>query len=61
LAKNLAQHRVDERIFKYKLEIYHKKFPEFVCGSPTSTKTSSQDEEAKVGPNRIAQEEEVQT
>jgi hypothetical protein len=26
LEKNLAQHRVDERILKYKLEVYHKKF-----------------------------------
>jgi predicted transport protein len=26
LEKNLVQHRVDERILRYKLEIYHKKF-----------------------------------
>jgi hypothetical protein len=51
LEKNLAQHGVDERILRYKLEIYHKKFLKFVCGSPTSTKTSCQDEEAEVGPN----------
>ncbi len=24
LEKNLAQHRVDERILRYKLEVYHK-------------------------------------
>jgi hypothetical protein len=37
LEKNLAQHKVDERNLMYKLEIYQKKIPEFVYGSPTST------------------------
>jgi hypothetical protein len=60
LEKNLAQHKVDERSLRYKLEIYHKKFPEFVYGSLTNTKTSSQDEETKRGPSGTAQEEEVQ-
>jgi hypothetical protein len=59
LEKNLAQHRVDEKNLKYKLEIYFKKFLKLVCGSPTSTKTSSQDEEAKARPSGTVQEEEV--
>jgi len=37
LEKNLAQHKVDERMYKYKLEAYHKTFIDFVNGSPTST------------------------
>ncbi len=61
LEKNLAQCRVDERILKYKLEIYHKQSPKFVCGSPTSTKTLGQDEEAEIRPNGTTQESKVQT
>jgi hypothetical protein len=38
LEKNLAQHRADEKILRYKLETYQKKFPDFICGIPTSTK-----------------------
>jgi hypothetical protein len=41
LEKNLVQHRVNERIMKYKLEAYQKNFPIFICGSPTSTEVSS--------------------
>ncbi len=37
LEKNLAQHRIDERIMRYKLEAYQKNFPDFICGNPTST------------------------
>jgi len=47
MEKNLAQHRINERILRYKLEIYHKIFPEFVYGSLTSTETLTQDEEAQ--------------
>ncbi len=61
LEKNLAQHRADERIIRYMLEAYQKNFPDFICGNPTSTKVLGQDEETKVGPSGIAQEEEVQT
>ncbi len=61
LEKNLDQHKVNERILKYKLEIYHKRFLEFICGSPTSAETLGQDEEVEVWAIRIAQEEEVQT
>ncbi len=61
LEKNLAQHRDDERILKYKLETYQKNFPIFICGSPTSTEVSSQDEELEIGPNGTIQEEEIQT
>jgi len=57
----LAQHRVDERILKYKLEVYQNNFPDFICGSPTSTEVSSQDEKTEVGFSGATQEEEVQT
>jgi hypothetical protein len=42
------------------LKTYQKNFPDFICGSPTSIEVLGQDEEPKVGPNWIAQEEEVQ-
>jgi hypothetical protein len=45
----------------YKLEIYHNFFPKFVYGSPISTETSWQDEEAKARPSGTTQEEEVWT
>ncbi len=45
---------------KYKLEVYQNNFPNFICGSPTNTKILGQDEDAKVGPSGIAQEEEMQ-
>ncbi len=61
LQKNLAQHKNDERNFKYKLEIYQKKILEFIYGSPTSIKTSGQDEEIKIRPSGTIEEEEVQT
>jgi hypothetical protein len=35
LRKNLAKHRANERILKYKLEVYQKNFPDFICGNPT--------------------------
>ncbi len=57
----MAQHRVDERILKYKLEVYQKNFPDFICGSSTSTEVSSQDEKIEVGLSGAAREEEVQT
>jgi hypothetical protein len=41
LEKNLIKHRADERILRYKLETYQKKFPNFICGSPTSIEVSS--------------------
>jgi hypothetical protein len=41
LEKNLAQHRVNERILRYKLEAYQKNFLDFIYGSPTSTKILS--------------------
>jgi hypothetical protein len=59
LEKSLAQHKANGRILRYKLEVYHKKILEFICGSPTSTKTSSQDEEVEVGPNGTTQVKEV--
>jgi len=43
------------------LEIYFKKFPNFIYGSPTSTKTLGQDEEIEARPSGTIQEEEVQT
>jgi hypothetical protein len=40
LEKNMAQHKVNERTYRYKLEVYRKTFQDFVCGNPKSTKTS---------------------
>jgi len=57
---NLAYHRANERILRYKLEVYQKNFPYFIYGSPTSTEVLGHDEETNVRPNGIAQEEEVQ-
>ncbi len=51
LEKNLAQHRVDERILKYKLETYQKNFPNFICGNSTNTKVLGQDEKTKARSN----------
>jgi hypothetical protein len=39
LEKNLAQHRIDERMYKYKLKVYQRTFLNFVCGSLTNIKT----------------------
>jgi hypothetical protein len=33
----MVQHKVDERIIRYKLETYQKNFPNFICGNLTST------------------------
>jgi len=57
---NLAQHKVDEKIMKYKLETYQKNFPNFIYDSPTSTKVSSQDGETETRLSGITHEEEVQ-
>jgi hypothetical protein len=37
LENNLAQHKVDEKMYRYKLEVYHKTFLDFMCGSPINT------------------------
>jgi len=37
----MTQHKVDERIMRYKLEAYQKNFLDFICGSPTSIKVSN--------------------
>ncbi len=60
LEKNLVQHKVNERILRYKLEIYQKNFLDFICRNPTSIEVLGQDEEIKVGPSGTTQEEEVQ-
>ncbi len=49
LEKNLYQHKVYEIILWYKLEVYQKNFLDFVYGSPTNMKASSQDEDIKQG------------
>jgi hypothetical protein len=51
LEKNLNQHRTNEKMYKYKLEVHQRTFPYFVCGSPTSIEALGQDEENEVGPN----------
>ncbi len=61
LEQNLAQHKAYEKSFKYKLEIYQKKIPEFIYESPTSIETFNQDEEIETWPDRKDEEEEVQT
>jgi len=40
LANNIAQHRANERILKYKFEAYQKNFPDFICGSLISIEVS---------------------
>jgi hypothetical protein len=59
LEKNLAQHKIDERIIRYKLEAYQKNFLDFIYGSLRSTEVSSQDEETKARPIGTTHEEEV--
>jgi hypothetical protein len=39
--KNLAQHKANESILRYKLEVNQKNFPNFIYGNLTSTKVSS--------------------
>jgi hypothetical protein len=51
LEKDLAQHKADERILRYKLETYQKNFPKFIYNSPTSIEVYGQDVENEVGPN----------
>jgi len=41
LENNIAQHKTNERILRYKLEAYQKKMLDFICGSPISTKVLS--------------------
>ncbi len=57
----MVNHRADEKSMKYKLKVYQKNFPNFVCVNPISVKTSGQDEEIKAKPNKTTQEQEVQT
>ncbi len=61
LKKNMAQYRANERILRYKLEAYQMNFPDYICGNPTSTKVSRHNEDTKIGPSGIAQDEEIQT
>ncbi len=51
LEKNLVQHKANERIFRYKLEVYQKNFLDFICGNPTSIEVLSQDKETEAGPS----------
>jgi hypothetical protein len=59
LEKSPAQHKVDERILRYKLEAYQKKILDFICSNPTSTKVLSQAEETEAKLSGTIQEEEV--
>jgi len=61
LEKNLARHRVDEIIMKYKLEIFQKNFSNFVYGNLISTKALDKDEKVEARPNGTIQEEEMKT
>ncbi len=60
LKKNLTQHKVNERMYMYKLELYQRIFLDFVRGNPISIETSGQNEENEVRLNGIVQDEEVQ-
>ncbi len=60
MEKNLAQHKTNEKILKYKLEYYQKNFPIFIFGSSTSIEVLGQDEENEIGPSGTTQEEEMQ-
>ncbi len=51
LENNLAQHRTNERILRYNLEVYQKKFLDFIYGNLTSIEVSGQDEKTKVRPS----------
>jgi hypothetical protein len=51
LEKDLVQHKVDERILRYKLETYQKNFLEFIYDNPRSKEVSGQDLENEVRPN----------
>jgi hypothetical protein len=53
LEKNMAQHRADERIMRYKFEAYQKNFLDFICGSSTSMGVSSHDEKIETWPSGI--------
>jgi hypothetical protein len=59
LEKNLDQHRVHERILRYKLEAYQKNFPNFIYRSSISIDLSGQDEDTEAGPSGTSQEEEM--
>jgi hypothetical protein len=59
LENNLVQHRANERIMRYKLEIYQKNFSDFVYGNLINTKALDKDEEVEARPNRTIQEEEM--
>jgi len=61
MEKNLAQHKTDENILKYKLEAYQQNFPDFIYGNPTNIEASGHNERKEAGPNGIAQEKEVKT
>ncbi len=54
LENNMVQHRANERIMKYKLKVYQKKFPIFICGNPTNTKVLGQDEKTEARPSGTA-------
>jgi hypothetical protein len=41
MEKNLAPHRIDENILKYKWEVYQKNFLDFIFGNPTNIEVSS--------------------
>ncbi len=59
LENNIAQHKVDEKILRYKMEAYQNNFPDSICGSPISIKVTGPDEEIEARPSGVAQEEEL--
>jgi hypothetical protein len=61
LENNLAQHKTNEKIPRYKLEVYQMNFSNFICGSPISIKVSGLDEEIETWLSGTTHEEEVPT
>ncbi len=57
----MARRKADERTYKYKLKVYQRNLPDYVCGILISIKTLGQYEENEARPNGITQKEKVQT
>ncbi len=58
--RKIWPNKANEKKYRYKLKVYQRTFPDFICGSPTSTETSCQDEENEASPCGATQKEKVQ-
>jgi len=59
LENNIAQHKVDEKILRYKLEAYQNNFLDSICCSPISIKVTGPNEEIEARLSGVAQKEEL--